>query len=121
MGKWLIRLIGAAAVTVTLAAVLQELGKPKEERSWCGKIGFIPYDFRVPGLERLKQTIWNMNDRRLFTPAPWGVGWAVNFYALLERLRIISEYYLTEEDFLMPTASLRRILEKRRTMSQMPS
>jgi hypothetical protein len=30
--KWLVRLIEAAVITVTLAAVCQELEKPREER-----------------------------------------------------------------------------------------
>jgi hypothetical protein len=38
LGRWLIRIIEAAAITVTLAAVCQELEKPKEERNWHGRL-----------------------------------------------------------------------------------
>ena len=72
MGKWLIRMIEAAAITVTLAAVCQELEKPKEERRWHGKVGFIPYDFRLPTMERVKESLWNPDNSRIFTTR--GVG-----------------------------------------------
>ncbi len=116
MGKWLVRLIEAAVVTVTLAAVCQELEKPREQRHWHGKLGFIPYDFRLPTIERFKESCWNPDDSRIFTPGIWGIGWVINFFTLLEKMRIIGEYYVTEEDFLMPTESLRKILENRPVM-----
>jgi hypothetical protein len=114
--EWIIRLIQMAAVTITMAAVCQELEKPKEERHWHGKLGFIPYDFRLPTVERLKESYWNPDDSRIFTPEVLGIGWAINLYALLEKLRIIGESYASEEEFLMPTQSLRRVLEHRPVM-----
>jgi hypothetical protein len=114
MTRWLVRAIEAALITITLAAVCQELEKPEKERRWHGKLGLVPYDFRVPTLERAKQAFWNEEEEeRIFTKPVFGVGWGINFYALLEKMRIIGDFYLTEEDFLMPTESLRKILEKR--------
>ena len=117
MGKWLLRLMGAAAVTVALAAVCQELEKPGEERRWHGKLGSIPYDFRIPSIARFKESFWNVDDSRIFTSGFWGIGWAINFYALLEKMRIIGDIYVTEDDFLMPTPTLRKILENRPILS----
>ena len=117
MSKWLANILGAAAITVTLAAVCQELEKPREERHWHGKIGFVPYDFRIPTLERIKKTFWNQEEERVFTGTVFGVGWGINFYSLLEKLRIMGDFYMTEDDFLMPTESLRRILENRPAIS----
>ena len=112
MGKeWIIRLVQAAVITVTIAAVCQELEKPKEERHWHGKIGFIPYDFRLPTIERLKASYWNPDSSRIFTPEVFGIGWAINFYTLTEKLRLIRESYASEEDFLMPTQSIKEVLE----------
>jgi hypothetical protein len=111
--EWIVRFAEAAAITVTLAALCQELEKPKEERTWHGKVGFIPYDFRFPTVERFKASYWNQDSTKVITPEAWGIGWGINFLALLEKLRVISESYLSEEDFLMPTRSLRRILENR--------
>jgi hypothetical protein len=117
MGReWFIRLIQAVAITVTIAAVCQELEKPKEERQWHGKIGFIPYDFRLPTIARLKESYWNPDNSRIFTPEVFGIGWAINFFALLEKLRLIGESYASEEDFLMPTQSLKKVLEQRPVM-----
>ena len=116
MSKWFVRLIEAAAITITLAAVCQELEKPKEERLWHGKLGLIPYDFRLPTIERLKASYWNPDDSRIFTPEAFGIGWAINFYALLDKMRVVEEFYASEEDFLMPTQSLRDVLENRLVM-----
>ena len=111
--KWLVRLVQAAAITITVAAICQELEKPKEERKWHGKVGFVPYDFRLPTIERLREAFWNPDDSRIFTPEVFGIGWAINLYTLLEKMRLVSESYATEEDFLMPTPSLRGVLEHR--------
>jgi hypothetical protein len=116
MSRWLIRLIEAVTVTVALAAVCQELEKPGEERHWHGRLGFIPYDFRLPTLERIKQFCWNPDNTRIFTNTVWGIGWMINFYTLFEKMRVIGEIYVTEDDFLMPTHSMRKILEKRPVM-----
>jgi hypothetical protein len=117
MSKWLVRLIEAAFITVTLAAICQELEKPEAERRWYGKIGVIPYDFRIPTIARFKESFWNSDDGRIFTTGFWGIGWAINFYSLFEKMRIISDIYVTEDDFLMPTPTLRKILENRPVLS----
>jgi hypothetical protein len=111
--KWLVRLIEAAVITVTLAAICQELEKPREERLWHGKVGFIPYDFRFPSTTRIKERWWNEYTDKVFTPATWGIGWSINLFAILEKMRFIGEYYVTEDDFLMPTPTLKKILENR--------
>jgi hypothetical protein len=114
MGKeWFVRIIQATVITIALAAVCQELEKPKEERHWHGKLGFIPYDFRLPTLERLRETYWNIEGNNIFVPQACGIGWTINFHALLEKMRIIGEAYASEEDFLMPTRTLRKVLENR--------
>lgn len=114
--EWFIRLVQTAAVTVTLAAICQELEKPAEERQWHGKVSFIPYDFRLPTLERIKEAYWNPHDERVFTERVLGIGWAINFYALLENLRIMGQMYYAEEDFLMPTDSIKEILGNQETL-----
>jgi hypothetical protein len=114
--EWIIRFVQAAVITVTIAAVCQELEKPKDERHWHGRVGFIPYDFRLPTIERLKESYWNPDNSRIFSNEVFGIGWAINFYALLEKLRMIRESYASEEDFLMPTQSLRKVLEHRPVM-----
>jgi len=109
--KWIIRAIQAAVITLTLAAICQELEKPKEERKWHGKIaGFIPYDFRMPTIEKFKEAYWNAYEKRILTPEVFGIGWAINFYTLLENLGIIRQAGVSEESFLMPTQSIKETL-----------
>lgn len=114
--EWFIRLLQVAAITVTLAALCQELEKPKEERKWQGKAGFIPYDFRLPTVERIMEACWNPYESRIFTERALGIGWAINFYALLENLRIMSQPDISEESFLMPTDSIKEILGSQETL-----
>lgn len=60
-------------------AVVEELRKPKDERTWTGSLaGFVPYDLRPPNVERIKDAYWAPENERIFTPRPMGVGWAVN-------------------------------------------
>ena len=110
--EWFTRIVQVAVITLAMAAICQELEKPREERKWHGKVArFIPYDFRLPTIERFKESYWNPYNSRIFTPEVFGIGWAINFYALLEKLRLIGEAYISEEDFLMPTQSIRDVLE----------
>ncbi|HLQ62319.1 MAG TPA: DUF5808 domain-containing protein [Candidatus Acidoferrales bacterium] len=74
------RLIKIVFIGLTLAAVAQELTKPEDERTWRGRVFGVPYDFRPPTWERIKEAYWNAEDDRLFTDRVFGVGWAVNLY-----------------------------------------
>jgi hypothetical protein len=42
-------------------------------------LGFVPYDFRFPTLERARSRTWNPESARLLTPRSFGVGWTLNF------------------------------------------
>jgi len=47
----------------------------------------VPYDFRVPTLQRFRERFWNPDDARIFTPRFFGVGWSLNVYRIRERLK----------------------------------
>ena len=84
---WLLRTVMLAAVA---GALYQEMRKPPAERTWNGKLlGVVPYDFRLPSLQRLRDSYWNTGSDRIFTDRPLGVGWAVNIPAVLKRLGVI--------------------------------
>ena len=86
---WLIRM---AVMGTVVAAVWSELRKPQEQRTWHGKVaGFIPYDFRIPSLDTLRQAYWNPHSPKLFTDRPLGVGWAINIPTALRRLGVHTE------------------------------
>jgi hypothetical protein len=67
--------IAAAAIG---AAIATELNKPAEERTWHGTIaGVVPYDFRRPTPERVREKLWNPAGN-FWSPSVFGVGWAPN-------------------------------------------
>jgi len=106
-----IRTLQVAVLTLTLAAVCQEMEKPREERKWHGKVArFVPYDFRIPTIDRLVETYWNPHKSQILNPQVFGVGWAVNFYAMLEKLGVIGQD-VSEGTYLMPTKSIKEVLE----------
>jgi len=65
------------------AAIVQQLQRPPEERTWYGKIAGIPYDFRLPTVERIRDTFWNKNTSKIFLPQAFGIGWSINLYPII--------------------------------------
>ena len=75
------RLVRVAAFGLVVAAVATELAKPEPERTWEGRVfGVVPYDFRPPTWQRIRDAYWNPESDRLFSDRVFGVGWAVNLY-----------------------------------------
>lgn len=71
-----------ALAVIGAIAVVQELRKPPDERTWHGKVSdLVPYDFRLPTVERVRLTYWNP-DGPFLSGKAFGVGWAFNFGAL---------------------------------------
>ena len=56
-----------------------------------GRYYNVPFEFRIPTIERAKKRVWNPSDRRLFTPNIFGVGWTLNLHEAARRLDIIEE------------------------------
>ena len=69
--KWILAIVAGIAI-------IQELRKTKEERTWNGRVAFFPYDFRMPTVERIRQTYWNPGGP-IISGKVFGVGWAPNF------------------------------------------
>ena len=83
--KWVGRTI---FIVLVGAAVVTELRKPQEERTWHGKLGgFVPYELRPPTLERVRDTYWAPADEHVLKPAVWGVGWALNVGRVVGMIR----------------------------------
>ena len=75
------RVVQGIVVGLVVVAVVQEMSKPRELRTWRGRVaGVVPYDFNLPTWERLRQSIWNPDDPRLFTDRAFGIGWDVNLH-----------------------------------------
>ena len=76
-------LVTLGACALVGAAVADQLRLPSAERTWHGHLwGFVPYDFRVPTLERVRESLWDPASERLLTDRAYGVGWGVNFATL---------------------------------------
>ena len=82
------RLIKWTAVALGAVAVVEQLRRPSEERTWEGTVaGFVPYDFRRPTIRRARSRWWNPDESRLFVPQVFGVGWTINLARLAGLVR----------------------------------
>ena len=73
-------IIGIGVIALVSAAVVDQLRRPTDERTWQGTILGFPYDFRPPTLEKLRNTFWNKDTSQVFLPHAFGIGWSINFY-----------------------------------------
>lgn len=73
------------SIVVGVVAIVRELRMPPDQRTWHGKVGFVPYEFRRPTLERFRQIYWN-EDGPIVSSQLWGVGWALNLGAIKKRV-----------------------------------
>lgn len=77
------KLIKWTAIALLVAAVAEELRKPREQRMWVGRVAnVVPYDLRVPTPARIMSRMWNPSEERLIVETPFGVGWSVNLARL---------------------------------------
>lgn len=66
---------------IGVIAIVKELRKPSEERTWHGRVAdLVPYDFRKPTIDRIRSTYWNPQGP-LLSGKVFGVGWSPNFGA----------------------------------------
>jgi len=76
------RPIGWLLAALALGLVVWRWGK-------TGRFLGIPYDFRWPTPQHIRERLWNPADERLFTPHVFGWGWATNFHAVARKLGFI--------------------------------
>ncbi len=104
----LLKLIRTLATLAFAAAIYQELRKPAETRTWTGKVGgVVPYDFRVPTLDRLRDAYWAPESDEIFSEKVFGVGWAVNIPVAARKLSEILSQYAESSAALRRRASRR--------------
>ena len=73
--------------TIATALAVATIAYAVRTRQSHGRFLRVPYDFRVPTLQRLKDRFWNPDDPTIFTPRVFGVGWSLNVYQVVRRLR----------------------------------
>lgn len=84
------RFVKLVAFGLVVAALIDQLRRDPEERTWEGSVaGIVPYDFRMPTLERARSRWWNTRDDRLFVPQVFGVGWTINLARLARLARLV--------------------------------
>ncbi len=64
-------------------AIAEQLRRPPADRTWYGSIARIPYDFRFPTIERIRDTFWNKHTSQILVPQAFGIGWSINLYPLV--------------------------------------
>jgi len=82
------KLIKWTAIALAAVAIVEQLRRPADERTWEGTVaGVVPYDFRPPTIERARSRWWAPDEPRLFVPQVFGVGWTVNVGRLVRLAR----------------------------------
>jgi len=77
-------------IGLVAAAISQEMMRAPAERSWHGTLlGFVPYDFRPPKAERVRDEFWNPESQAILSPHAFGVGWGVNLGAIAKKLDLV--------------------------------
>lgn len=82
------RLVVLAVAALLGAAVVEQLRRPRVERTWRGRVAGVPYDLRLPTPQRFAETMWRPDDKRLIVERPpFGLGWGVNLARLMPEQR----------------------------------
>ncbi|MDR2722623.1 MAG: hypothetical protein LBB54_02675 [Cellulomonadaceae bacterium] len=72
------------------AAVVKELSKPQDQRTWNGFVAsVVPYDFRLPTLDKAKATYWNP-DGAAVSPKLFGIGWDPNLGRIITDIKTLA-------------------------------
>ncbi len=60
-----------------------------DQNEKMGRFLGMPYDWHKPTWPRLKSSVWNPGQRRLFIPKVFGWGYSINFHELLRRMHLL--------------------------------
>ena len=82
------KIIKVAITAVFVATAVYAVREKKSRGVFYG----IPFDFRVPTPERIRERLWNPDDPRVFTPMVFGAGWSINFYQAGVDMGLIDPY-----------------------------
>ena len=76
---------------VLILAGLVLVGQVLERRGLqpFGTLAGLPYDLRVPTLQRVRERLWDPDNPQVITPTVFGLGFGVNFGAVARRLGLL--------------------------------
>ena len=83
------RTLAVAGIALAIIALLDQLGRRPEDRDWNGRALGVPYDFRMPTIDRFLHRNWNEVDERIIVPVAFGMGWTINLYQLKRRAQLL--------------------------------
>ena len=69
----------------TLATVIYAV----KTRQSHGTFLRVPFEFRRPTVQRVRKRWWNPDDKSIFTPHVFGVGWSINVYQVRKHLEAL--------------------------------
>ncbi len=84
------RLVSQLRKLTSLFAVVTVVYALKTRQSH-GRFLRVPFEFRVPTPQRIRQRVWNPDDESVVTPQAFGVGWTLNLYQVARRLGLIGK------------------------------
>ncbi len=84
------RLVSQLRKLTSLFAVITVVYALKTKQSH-GRFLRVPFEFRVPAPQRIRQRLWNPDDESVVTPQAFGVGWTLNLYQVARRLGLIGK------------------------------
>jgi hypothetical protein len=87
--RWLRRIGILLGLMLAALALADQLGRRPADRDWHGRVAGVPYDFRPPTRDRLRERLWNPDDERIVTPRAFGIGWTINVYQLRRRAQLL--------------------------------
>jgi hypothetical protein len=75
---------------LSAAAIGEELKLPPEQRAWKGTVAGVPYNFRFDEWSGIAREYWDPTSNNILTPHAVGLGWGVNFAAVVSRVRAMA-------------------------------
>src|SRR5687768_9929897 len=97
-GASMMRMINAKTILAgfTIAAAIYAY----RTRQPSGRLLRVPYDFRKPSLDRMRERFWNPADPRLFTPTAFGVGWSLNAFHVYKHFQeeVVDDLITSEQE-----------------------
>ncbi len=84
------RLVSQLRKLTSLFAVITVVYALKTRQSH-GRFLRVPFEFRVPTPQRIRERLWNPDEESVVTPQAFGVGWTLNLYQVARRLGLIGK------------------------------
>ena len=84
------RLLSRFKMVTSLFAAATVIYAIRTRRSH-GRFLRVPFEFRVPTPNRIRQRVWNPDDDSVLTPQAFGVGWTLNLYQVARRLGLVGK------------------------------